>query len=128
VCKVQPLRQLNGDIVDGLYVRARHIDRKIQILSLDELEDVSSIIRLGHWEVAAVFIPKTVESRGDVCVRLQVNPPCDVFSVGYLTDDELLPKVLVVDHEGCVADYMFDLWKNVKNDLVMILADSTRFR
>ena len=42
-------------------------------------------------------------------MRLQVNPSCDVFLVGYLANDELLTEILMVDNKGGVADHVFDL-------------------
>ena len=110
VGEVQALRQLDCHVVNVLDVRPRHINRQIQIQSLDVLEDAAAVMRLDHGEVAAAdFLPETVEGSRDVRVRLQVDPPRDVLRVRYLANDKLLTEVLMIDHEGGVVQHMFDL-------------------
>ena len=42
---------------------------------------------------------------------LQVDPFCNIFVFGDLTDYELLAEVLVVHYVRRVADHMLDLFK-----------------
>ena len=110
MCEVEALSKLNDHIVDGLDVRPRHINRKVQVLSLDVAEDVASIVVFGHREVStAVVVSKTVEGRYNIRMSLQVDPLCYVLIVGDLTDDELLSEVLVVHDVGRITDHMFNL-------------------
>ena len=110
VGEVQALRQLDCHVVDVLDVRPRHINRQIQIESLDVLEDAPAVMGLDHREVAAAdFFPETVEGGRDVRVRLQVDPPRNVLLVRDLANDKLLSEVLMVDYEGVLAQDMFNL-------------------
>ena len=129
VGEVEALGQLDGHVVDHLDVGARHVDRKVQVQALDMLEDVSAVIGLDHGEVSAAHhVGETVEGRDDVRVSLQLDPLCDVFGVGHLPDDELLTEVFVVDHEGRVANHVFDLIKSIRSiSAVPMHAFKTKF-
>ena len=108
--EVHALGQLDGHIIDHLDVGAGHIDRQIQVEPFDVAENVASIVVLGHGEMStAQFFSETVERRHNVRMRLQVDPLGDVFLIGYLTHDEFLSEVLVVDNVGRVADDVLHL-------------------
>ena len=108
--KVQALRQLDRHIIDVLDVGAGHIDAKVEIQTLDVLEDIAIIIVLDHGKMClTVIISETVERSYNVGMRLKIDPASDIFIIGYLADHELLSEVLVVDDEGRVTDHMLDL-------------------
>jgi len=62
---------------------------------------------------AAHFVFETVKCRGDVRVRLQVDPLRDVFQVGDLPNHEFLSEVLVVDDKCWVAEDVFNLYATI---------------
>ena len=61
----------------------------------------------------AHFVFETVKCRGDVRVRLQVDPLRDVFQVGDLPNHEFLSEVLVVDDKCWVAEDVFNLYATI---------------
>ena len=108
--KVQALRQLDRHIIDVLDVGAWHIDAKVEIQTLDVLEDIAIVIVLNHGKMCLiVIISETVERSYDVGMRLKIDPASDIFIIGNLADHELLSEVLVVDDVGSVTDHMLDL-------------------
>ena len=104
------MRQLDRHIIDVLDVGAGHIDAKVEIQTLDVLEDIAIIIVLNHGKMRLiVIISETVERSYDVGMRLKIDPAGDIFIIGNLADHELLSEVLVVDDVGRVTDHMLDL-------------------
>ena len=54
-------------------------------------------------------ISEAVKGRNDVGVGLNVDPFGDVLLIWNLPDHELLPKVLMIHHVGCITDHVLDL-------------------
>ena len=104
------MRQLDRHIIDVLDVGAGHIDAKVEIQTLDVLEDIAIVIVLNHRKMCLILIiSETVERSYDVGMRLKIDPAGDIFIIGNLADHELLSEVLVVDDVGRVTDHMLDL-------------------
>ena len=110
--EVQPLGQLNRYIENVLDVAPRHINRQVQIKSLDVLEDASTIVGLDHGKMTlSRLFNETVKRSYNIRMRLKVDPFGDVFLVRYLSNDKLLAKILMVDYKRRVAHHVLDLNK-----------------
>ena len=110
--KIKPLGQLDSYIIDELDVGSWDVNSQVEVQTLDILEDITAVCILDHWEIgSAQFLSETVKSCSDISMGLQVDPFCNIFDFGDLTDYELLAEVLVVHHVRRVADHMLDLFK-----------------
>ena len=111
--EVQPLGQLNRYVENVLDVAPRHINRQVKVKSLDVLEDASTVVGLDHRKVAlGRLLNETVKRGYNIRMRLKVDPLGDVFLVGDLPNDELLPKILMVDDKRRIAHHVLDLRGN----------------
>ena len=115
--KVHGLSELDRNIIDLFDVGTWHVDRQVQVQRLDVLVDVAAVVGLRHRKLAVTdIVCETVKSCGNIRMDLQVDPSSDIFLLVNLAQDELLSKVLVVDHVLCFAadelsvpDYAFHL-------------------